>query len=229
MFYIVTLFERSPGLAIAFAITAVLAFAYHEFAHAYVADRLDDPTPRSLGRISLNPFVHLSAFGILMLFLLGFGWATTPVNPNRLRGNPRTSMAIVAIAGPLANLLMALLYAIPVRLGLIEPSLSSGILPTAAQFAFMGIYINLVLLAFNLLPIPPLDGFTILLGLLPSEMAYRLSGLRQYGPILLLGILILPSIAGINIFSFIIDPLLRIFIPLLTGVDLGTFYFALWG
>ena len=168
MFYIVTLFERSPGLAIAFAITAVLAFAYHEFAHAYVADRLDDPTPRSLGRISLNPFVHLSAFGILMLFLLGFGWATTPVNPNRLRGNPRTSMAIVAIAGPLANLLMALLYAIPVRLGLIEPSLSSGILPTAAHFAFMGIYINLVLLAFNLLPIPPLDGFTILLGLLPS-------------------------------------------------------------
>jgi Zn-dependent protease len=227
--FIVSLFNRSPGIAIAFAITAVLAFAYHEFAHAYVADRLDDPTPRSLGRISLNPFVHLSAFGILMLFLFGFGWATTPVNPNRLRGNPRTSMAIVAVAGPLANLLMALLYAIPVRFGLITLSDSSGILPTAAQFAFMGIYINLVLLAFNLLPIPPLDGFTILLGLLPSEMAYRLSALRQYGPILLLGILILPSIAGINIFSFVIDPLLRIFVPLLTGVDLGAFYFVLWG
>jgi hypothetical protein len=135
--YIYSLFDRSPGLAVAFAVTAILAFAYHEFAHAFVADRLDDPTPRSLGRMTLNPFVHLSAFGLVMLFLFGFGWATTPVNPSRLRGNPRTSMAIVSVAGPAANLLMALLYAIPVRLGLVSPSLASGWMPTAAQFAFM--------------------------------------------------------------------------------------------
>lgn len=227
--FIFSLIQRSPGLAIAFAITAILAFAYHEFAHAIVADRLDDPTPRAAGRISLNPLVHLNAFGILMLFLLGFGWATTPVNPSRLRGNPRTSMAIVAIAGPLANLLMALLYAIPIRLGVISPTLSSGILPTPGQIVLMGIYINLVLFAFNLMPIPPLDGFTILLGLLPPEMAYQLGALRQYGPMILLAILILPSLAGFSIFSIFIDPLMGIIVPILTGLDFNTFTFFLWG
>ncbi|HET6443460.1 MAG TPA: site-2 protease family protein [candidate division Zixibacteria bacterium] len=227
--FIFSLIQRSPGLAIAFAITAILAFAYHEFAHAIVADRLDDPTPRAAGRISINPFVHLNAFGILMLFLLGFGWATTPVNPSRLRGNPRTSMAIVAIAGPLANLFMALLYAIPIRLGVISPTLSSGILPTPGQIVLMGIYINLVLFAFNLMPIPPLDGFTILLGLLPPEMAYQLGALRQYGPMILLAILILPSLAGFSIFSIFIDPLMSIIVPILTGLDFGTFTFFLWG
>ena len=227
--FIFSLIQRSPGLAIAFAITAILAFAYHEFAHAIVADRLDDPIPRAAGRISINPFVHLNAFGILMLFLLGFGWATTPVNPSRLRGNPRTSMAIVAIAGPLANLFMALLYAIPIRLGVISPTLSSGILPTPGQIVLMGIYINLVLFAFNLMPIPPLDGFTILLGLLPPEMAYQLGALRQYGPMILLAILILPSLAGFSIFSIFIDPLMSIIVPILTGLDFGTFTFFLWG
>lgn len=164
-----------------------------------------------------------------MLFLLGFGWATTPVNPSRLRGNPRTSMAIVAIAGPLANLLMALLYAIPIRLGVISPTLSSGILPTPGQIVLMGIYINLVLFAFNLMPIPPLDGFTILLGLLPPEMAYQLGALRQYGPMILLAILILPSLAGFSIFSIFIDPLMGIIVPILTGLDFNTFTFFLWG
>jgi Zn-dependent protease len=225
--FILSLIQRSPGLAVAFAITAILAFAYHEFAHAFVADRLDDPTPRSFGRITLNPFVHLNAFGILMLFLFGFGWATTPVNPNRLRGNPRTAMALVAIAGPLTNLLMALLYAVPIRLGVITPSPSTGILPTASQIVLMGIYINLVLFAFNLLPIPPLDGFTILLGLLPAEMAYQLGALRQYGPMLLLAILILPSLAGFSIFSIVIDPIMSLIVPVITGLDFGSFLFYL--
>ncbi len=225
--FILSLIQRSPGLAIAFAITAILAFAYHEFAHAFVADRLDDPTPRSFGRITLNPFVHLSALGILMLFLFGFGWATTPVNPNRLRGNPRTAMALVAIAGPLTNLFMALLYAVPIRLGVITLSPSTGILPTASQIVLMGIYINLVLFAFNLLPIPPLDGFTILLGLLPAEMAYQLGALRQYGPMLLLAILILPSLAGFSIFSIVIDPIMSLIVPVITGLDFGSFLFYL--
>jgi Zn-dependent protease len=137
-------------------------------------------------------------------------------------------MALVSVAGPVANLLMALFFALPVRLGLISPELASGWLPTAAQFFFMGIYINLVLLVFNLLPVPPLDGFTILLGLLPPEMAYRLSGLRQYGQIIIIAILVLPSLAGFSIFSVVIDPILSILIPILTGIDLGAFYFFLW-
>lgn len=86
-------------LFIAFAFTALLAFAYHEFAHAFVADRLGDDTPRQFGRLTLNPFVHLDIFGTLMLLLVGFGWASTPVNPRNLRGNPRTAHAVVAVAG----------------------------------------------------------------------------------------------------------------------------------
>ncbi len=227
--FILSLIQNNPELIAAFAITAILAFAYHEFAHALVADWLDDPTPRSFGRISLNPLVHLNAFGLIMLFVAGFGWASTPVNPNRMRGNPRTSMAIVAISGPVANLMMALLYAIPIRLGLITPSVPSGFLPTPFQIVAMGIWINLVLFAFNLIPIPPLDGFTILLGLLPAEMAYRLEPLRQYGPMLLLMVLILPSMAGISVISYVIDPVRELLIPILTGMHLFEFWIGLWG
>ena len=199
-----------------------MAFAYHEFAHAIVADRMGDYTPRSYGRITLNPFVHLDLFGMLMLVLVGFGWATTPVNPNNLRGNPRTSYAIVALAGPVANLLMALLFAAPIRLGLADPlaaglSLGGFELPTFFQFCDIGVRINLLLFAFNLMPIPPLDGFTILMGVLPPEMAYRLTPLRQYGTIILLVVIfILPRI-GLDVLGWFIGPVCRVGIPVLVG------------
>lgn len=207
---------------IAFIITATLAFAYHEFAHAIVADRMGDYTPRSYGRITLNPFVHLDAFGMLMLVLVGFGWATTPVNPNNLRGNPRTSYALVALAGPAANLLMAIFWAIPIRLGLadpfaIGPAIGPLQLPSFYQFLEIGVWINLVLLAFNLMPIPPLDGFTILMGVLPPEMAYRLAPLRQYGTVILLVVIfILPRI-GLDVLGWFLDPVFRVGLPLLVG------------
>jgi len=203
---------------IAFAITAILAFAYHEFAHALVADRLGDPTPRSYGRINPNPLVHLDVFGLIMLFLVGFGWATTPVSPNRLRGNPRTSMAIVAIAGPLANLAMAILYALPIRLGLVDISMSSEVIPTVFQLLITGVEINLLLFGFNLLPIPPLDGFTILLGILPAELAYQLEPLRRYGSMILIGALFLLPIIGIDIFSTVIGQVFETLLPILTGL-----------
>jgi Zn-dependent protease len=203
---------------IAFAITAILAFAYHEFAHAIVADRLGDPTPRSLGRISLNPIVHLDLFGIVMLMLAGFGWASTPVNPNNLRGNPRTSMAVVAIAGPIANLIMATLYALPIRFGVVALAPSGEVLPSLFQFLVTGIQINLLLFAFNLLPIPPLDGFTILLGLLPAELAYQLEPLRRYGPMFLLAAIFLLPLIGISIFGVIINPVMGLLFPILTGL-----------
>lgn len=190
---------------IAFAVTATLAFAYHEFAHAIVADRLGDPTPRSHGRITLNPFVHLDPFGMLMLLLAGFGWATTPVNPNNLRGNPRTSFAIVAVAGPAANLLMAILFAIPFRL-LYDPFSppTSDVVTFFLQLCSTGLNINLLLFVFNLLPIPPLDGFTILMGVLPAEWAYQLAPIRRYGTIILLVVIfILPQFGFLNVFNFI--------------------------
>lgn len=207
---------------IAFLLTATLAFAYHEFAHAIVADRLGDYTPRSYGRITLNPFVHLDAFGMLMLVLAGFGWATTPVNPNNLRGNPRTSYAVVAASGPAANLLMAVLWAVPIRLGLVGLAFANPeatfALPTAFQLCYMGVQINLLLFAFNLMPIPPLDGFTILLGILPPEMAYQLTPLRQYGTIIILLVIFLLPRVGLNVLGWFISPVLNNVLPLLTGL-----------
>ncbi len=212
------LFSDPPQIArfIAFAITAILAFAYHEFAHAIVADRLGDPTPRSFGRITPNPFVHLSLYGLAFLFLIGFGWAVTPVNPNRLRGNPRHSMAIVAVAGPLANLAMALLFALPIRLGLVTPDYGD-VLPALWQFLEVGLSINLLLFAFNLLPIPPLDGFTILQGLLPPDLAYQLDGVRQYGTFILLGVIVILPLVGLDVFGLIIFPVMSGLASLLVG------------
>ncbi|UCG26369.1 MAG: site-2 protease family protein [Chloroflexota bacterium] len=203
---------------IAFAITAILAFAYHEFAHAIVADRLGDPTPRSFGRITPNPFVHLSLSGLAFLFIIGFGWAVTPVNPNRLRGNPRRSMAIVAVAGPLANLAMAILYALPLRFGLVSAAEFGTVVPTPWELLTMGLRINLLLFVFNLMPIPPLDGFTILQGLLPPDLAYQLDGLRQYGTMILLGVLIVLPLIGFDVFGVVILPLMSQLAALLVGV-----------
>ena len=225
------LLDDPPGIAqfIAFAITAILAFAYHEFAHAIVADKLGDPTPRSFGRITPNPFVHLSLMGLAFLFVIGFGWAVTPVNPNRLRGNPRRSMALVAVAGPAANLIMALLYALPLRLGIVELTLSGSVLPSLSAFLAMGVWINLLLFAFNLLPIPPLDGFTILLGLLPPDLAYRLEGVRQYGNMILLGVLILLPLVGVNVLGRVIWPIVDQLMLLFAGIGVNQMWFLFSG
>lgn len=189
-----------------FIIVAVLAFAYHEFAHAIVADQLGDPTARSQGRITLNPFKHLDKTGMAMLILVGFGWATTPVNPSMLRGNKRVSMAIVAVAGPIANLIMMAIFAFIMRLDV------TGSLPVILDNQFfdslwrVGVWLNALLFVFNLMPIPPLDGFTILTGILPAEMAYKLMPLRQYGMMILMGVIFGLPFLGIDIISSLLNP-----------------------
>lgn len=203
--------------ALTFFSLAVIAFAYHEFAHAIVADRLGDPTPRSYGRITLNPIPHLDRTGLILLLIIGFGYAFTPINPRYLRGNPRTSHAIVAIAGPLMNLFIALAMALPIRFGLIDVQAPSQYLPSIYSFLAFGVYFNLLLFAFNMLPVPPLDGFTILLGILPPEMAYRLEGLRQYGQLIFLGVFFLLPVIGINIAFEIIGPIISFFFQLFLG------------
>lgn len=187
-------------------VVAVTAFAYHEYAHAIVADRLGDPTPRQNGRITLNPFPHLDAMGMILLLFIGFGWATTPVNPSLLRGDTRKSMALVAVAGPIANLIMAFIFSIPYQL------VNFGLLDATTffdgNFAFffrMGLYINILLFVFNLLPIPPLDGFTILTGILPKPMAAPLVAFRNsaYSVYLLIGLIFLLPYLGYDIIGFI--------------------------
>lgn len=187
---------------VARVIVLLIAFTVHELAHALTADYLGDPTPRNMGRITLNPLKHLDPFGTLLLIIAGFGWAKpVMVNPMNMRGNPHTSMAIVAIAGPLSNIAMAALAALAFRLlGLanISPSTLSGNLSMLSFFMFTFIWINLILAFFNLIPIPPLDGSKILYAILPSEFVYRLRSLEQFSFIILMAIVFFfPSVLNV--------------------------------
>jgi len=167
----------------------LIAFTIHELSHALTADYLGDPTPRNMGRITLNPLKHLDPFGTLLLIIAGFGWAKpVMVNPMNMRGNPRTSMAIVAAAGPISNVLMALLAALVFRLGLVDFTLLA---PAGFSLGYLlseFIWINLILAFFNLIPVPPLDGSKILYALLPSELVFRLRPLEQYGFLILMAV-----------------------------------------
>ncbi len=184
---------------VARVIVLLIAFTVHELAHALTADYLGDPTPRNMGRITLNPLKHLDPFGTLLLIIAGFGWAKpVMVNPMNMRGNPHTSMAIVAIAGPLSNIAMAVVAALAFRLGLVHFSPSvvpAGNLSMLSFILSNFIWINLILAFFNLIPIPPLDGSKILYAILPSEFVYRLRSFEQFGFIILMAVVfIFPSV-----------------------------------
>ncbi len=188
------MFDLNVPELIARLIVLVIAFTIHELAHAVTADYLGDSTPRRMGRISLNPLVHLDPLGSILLLVSGFGWAKPVlVNPLNMRGNPRTAMALVAVAGPLSNILMAVLGAIPLRLGLVGVESGNPILPDLGYLLFEFVWINVILAFFNLIPLAPLDGSKVLAGLLPAEMAYQLRPLDQYGPLILLALIFLPS------------------------------------
>lgn len=177
----------------------ILGITVHEFAHAAAATWLGDTLPRRQGRLTFNPLAHLDVVGSLMFIVGGFGWGK-PVeyNPYALRANPRTGPAIVAAAGPLGNLILAAALAIPVRL----LSVTLGASPAGAEGILLALLagvvkFNLFLGVFNLLPVFPLDGFTILQGLLPFELAEKFQITRQYGfLILLLLIFAAPGITG---------------------------------
>ena len=163
-------------------ITLLIAFTLHELSHAVTAVQLGDDTPRRMGRLTLNPLAHLDPIGSLLLIFAGFGWAKpVQINPYNLRTNPHMGMAIVAAAGPISNFIMALIAAIPFRLGLLSPfgAGSVGLLPTPAGFLLDFIEINLLLMLFNLIPIAPLDGSKILAGFAPREWDGLLATLEQ--------------------------------------------------
>jgi Zn-dependent protease len=162
----------------------LISLTIHEAAHAWTADRLGDPTARLLGRVSLNPLVHIDPIGTVVLPLIAavshlpiIGWAKpVPVNPRNL-GHPRRDFVLVAAAGPISNLLQAVVAAALFRMAMAGGAASG----TAADILFLAIQINLLLAFFNLIPVPPLDGGNVLLGLLPPRAAARYSQLRQYG------------------------------------------------
>lgn len=176
---------------IALLVALVVGITVHEFSHALAATWLGDPLPGRQGRLSLSPAAHLDPFGSLMFFVGGFGWGR-PVqsNPYALRAGPRSGMMLVALAGPISNIILAAFFAIIVRA--IELGIgASGITP---ELGFVGavvelftaiVWYNLILGFFNLIPISPLDGFTILLGLLPPTLAFQFEQVRNYGMLLL--------------------------------------------
>lgn len=176
------------------ALPLLFAVTVHEVAHGWVARRLGDPTAMMLGRLTLNPIKHIDPLGTLLIpalllimhapFL--FGWAKpVPVTWQNLR-NPKRDMALVAVAGPGANLAMALLWALVAKLGLVLAPAIGGLALPMVLMGKVGITFNLVLMVLNLLPLPPLDGGRILVGLLPGPLAWKVSRIEPYGfPILL--------------------------------------------
>ncbi len=168
-----------------FAVAIVLGITVHEFMHAYAAHRLGDDTARLLGRLSLNPMAHLDPFGTLLIVLAGFGYGKpVPFNESRLRST--FGVALVALAGPCANIGLAALCAIPLRFGSAD-----ALGPFYGELLAAIVVWNVRLAIFNLIPIPPLDGSNVVYGLLPPRQQWSWRTFQQYGPFVLLFVLLL--------------------------------------
>jgi Zn-dependent protease len=169
-------------------IALVVGITFHEFSHAYVADVLGDHRPRALGRVSLNPASHIDPVGALVFLVAGFGWGKpVPVNIGALRPG-RVGMAIVSAAGPIANVIVAVVAAIIYRV--LDILGASGF---ALDVFYFIVFFNLLLAIFNLIPIPPLDGYNAVLAFLSPRNALMVQRYASYGIILLLVLVLLPN------------------------------------
>ncbi|MFB0534879.1 MAG: site-2 protease family protein [Anaerolineae bacterium] len=212
---------------IAFLIALIIGVTVHECAHAWMANQLGDPTARLMGRLSLNPVVHFDPLGALMMVIMAFqrvgiAWGKpTPVNPYHLRHGPRVGMGMVSLAGPLSNLLLAAVVAVPLRLGLPLPGLL-GLLVWTVVIA------NIGLAVFNLLPIPPLDGFSVLMGILSTirarwahEWSSTLARLESQGMMVLFFVLmfdvVVGRLLGFSLLGAILRPPSTLLIQLIVG------------
>lgn len=204
------------------AIMLLIGFPVHEFAHALAAYRLGDSTARLLGRLTLNPVVHFDPLGGILLAVtfigsgFGFGWAKpTPVNPHNLEGGPRGE-AIVAAAGPLSNLVLAVAAALPLRYLLASPDLAAQVPFLIIQILDLFVLINIVLMLFNFIPVPPLDGSKVLFALMPPRLAWQWRPiLEQYGFIVLLLLFFVPP--GNSLGGRILFPIIGALHELLVG------------
>lgn len=210
--------DMEPATLFANMIVLVIAFTVHEFAHAWTADFFGDTTPRMNGRLTLNPLVHLDPIGSLLLIFAGFGWARpVPVNPFALRMRSPAAPMLVALAGPVSNFLLAIIAAVPFRLGLVGVEFPSGWFPTLDAILTQFVVINLVLLLFNLIPIAPLDGDKIIDYFLPDRWAERWNAIRPYGPLILMAVVFVGPRIGFDVLNWIISPPLISLFSLLVG------------
>lgn len=183
---LLSIFLENPIFFFVVAVALVLSVTIHEFAHAYVADKLGDPTARNLGRLTLNPLAHLDPLGTLSLLLVGFGWGkAVPVNYYNLK-NPKRDAAIISFAGPGSNFALALALTATVKVVeqifmSNEYALLAGLSLILRGLVYPIILYNVILGLFNLLPIEPLDGFKIVAGILPPKLSVQWVQLAPFG------------------------------------------------
>jgi Zn-dependent protease len=187
----VLFFDTTLAQVVGIAVALVIGITFHEFSHAFTADQLGDPRPRALGRVSLSPTAHIDPVGAIVFVLAGFGWGK-PVqfNPHNLKVNQAIGSAAVSFAGPLANILLAMALYQGASLGLARTS------PQMAEFVGDALRMNIGLAAFNLLPIPPLDGSWILSGMLPPRLRDAYERIRPYGFMIFL-LLVVTSVTDV--------------------------------
>jgi len=189
---------NNPILMIFFIGALLIAISVHEFMHAWTANYLGDPTAKYARRVTLNPLAHLDPIGTLMIFLVGFGWGKpVPINPNNFQ-NPRLGSALTSLAGPMSNLLLAIALALLLKIPMVSGTLF-------AQFLMITIQLNLVLMLFNLIPIPPLDGSKVLALFFPEIENPKF---QIYGIFILLALLFF----GGSIFSAVVSFLMKLLI-----------------
>ena len=225
--YVAVLAEAPLAFVIliaAFTASLLVGLVLHEVAHAYVADSLGDGTPRRAGRLSLNPLRHLDPLGSALIFFVGFGWAKpVPISPL----NSGRNTALIALAGPATNLVIAGLSGIVIKLGYV-PFFHPFVAPSQARYwsrvwtdspdnllgLFLGtiVLLNVILAVFNLLPLAPLDGFRVALGVLPSNVSRHVSRLEPWMPGALLVLIFLPFIGGPSLLFDVLGPFIDFFL-----------------
>ena len=184
----------------------LLGLTLHEFAHAYVASRLGDPTAKNLGRLTINPLKHLDPLGTIFLLFFHFGWAKpVPVNPFHFKGDRQRGMLWVSLAGPAINLLIAVVTVLLWRITLPQGEAVQRIL-------HLIVYINIILAVFNIIPVPPLDGSKILAGILPRSYSHIIYNLEKYGFVILILMMVFGVIDAflMPIVGFVYDLLFRL-------------------
>lgn len=207
----INLLSENPAFFLVYIVALFIAITIHEFAHAFAADYLGDPTPRIQGRLTLNPKSHIDPLGLLFLFFFGFGWGR-PVeyDPYNLK-NPRKDSGIIALAGPLSNIIIALIFSLILRLIVF---FDISFLKSTIYLLFVPIIqINIFLSLFNLIPVYPLDGFSIIGSILPKEKAEEWHSLKKYGWIFL--ILIIIPFGSSSMIDTFLRPAAMFFIKLL--------------
>jgi Zn-dependent protease len=198
----------------------MIAFTVHEFSHAFVAYKFGDETAKKQGRLTLNPFRHLDPLGTIFIFIAGFGWAR-PVPVNRFFfKKPRLAGVLVSVAGPISNIIMAML-GFMIWYGLLGSGVAEGLPNFVPDFLDMFIQLNIILFVFNLLPFPPLDGYRIVEDLVPVGTRAKMTQYEQYGALLFLILVITP----LN--EYTIQPIFEVVLPIVVE-GLNDFFYQLF-